>query len=117
MSAAAPSDRHRVALDFFPTLMLGVVAAASLVILCHLAVVLWLAWTSGSPGDPALSYATQNFIEVFSDERTYSVLLDTVAFALISLAVALGFGIPAAWIAERTDFHAKTLLFTLMAVG
>jgi iron(III) transport system permease protein len=97
--------------------MLVTVAGASFVILCHLAVVLWLAWTSGSPGDADLTYTARNFVDVFYDARTYSVLLDTFAFALISLLVALAFGIPAAWIAERTDFHAKTLLFTLMAIG
>ena len=97
--------------------MLAAVVVASIVIFCHLAVVLWLAWTSGSPGDAGLRYTTHNFVEVFSDARTYSVLLDTFAFALVSLLVALAFGIPAAWIAERTDFRAKTLLFTLMAIG
>src|SRR5205085_10644663 len=74
-------------------------------------------WTVGSPGDPDLAYTTRNFAEVFTDARTYTVLLDTLAFAFVSLAVALVFGIPAAWLAERTDFRAKTLLFTLMAVG
>src|SRR5262245_25829425 len=108
---------ERTTRDVLPIVMIIVVAIASFAILCHLAVVLWLAWTTGSPGDPALGYTAQNFIEVFSDQRTYTVLLDTIAFALISLVVALGFGIPAAWIAERTDFRAKTLLFTLMAVG
>jgi iron(III) transport system permease protein len=103
--------------DAMPVLMLIAVVAASLVILCHLAVVLWLAWTNGSPGDPDLSYTAQNFVEVFSDPRTFTVLLDTIWFSSISLAVALAFGIPAAWLAERTDFPAKTLLFTLMAVG
>ncbi len=100
-----------------PLLMLIAVVSASLVILCHLAVVLWLAWTNGSPGDPDLSYTAQNFVEVFSDPRTFTVLIDTFEFSSISLAVALVFGIPAAWLAERTDFPAKTLLFTLMAVG
>src|SRR5215813_12313607 len=118
MSAAAePSQVRRAAGDLLPAAMLLVVIVASAVILAHLAVVLWLAWTSGTPGDPALVYTAQNFIEVYSDTRTYSVLVDTFAFAFVSLAVALAFGIPAAWLAERTDFHAKTLLFTLMAVG
>ena len=27
------------------------------------------------------------------------------------------FGLPAAWLVERTDLRAKTLLFTLMAIG
>jgi len=117
MSAVAESESQRSVGDTLPAAMLAVVVFASVAILCHLAVVLWLSWTSGSPGEPDLSYTTQNFAEVFSDARTYTVLIDTVGFALISLAVALGFGIPTAWIAERTDFPAKTLLFTLMAIG
>jgi iron(III) transport system permease protein len=103
--------------DLMPAVMLGVVVTASAVVLCHLAVVLWLAWTAGSPGDPDLGYTAQNFVEVFTDPRTYAVLLDTLGFALTSLVVALAFGVPAAWLAERTDFPAKPLLFTLMAVG
>jgi iron(III) transport system permease protein len=109
--------QRRDTIDPMPAIMLVVVMVASVVVVCHLAVVLWLSWTSGRPGDPALSYTAQNFADVFSDRRTYNVLIDTLGFALISLAVALGFGIPAAWLAERTDFRAKTLLFTLMAVG
>ena len=35
----------------------------------------------------------------------------------ISLVVALAFGMPVAWLVERTDFRAKTLLFTLMTIG
>jgi iron(III) transport system permease protein len=108
---------HRTVGDLLPAAMLGIVALTSAAILCDLAVVLWLAFTSGSPGDPALVYTPKNFVLVFSDQRTYSVLIDTFAFAAVSLAVALAFGIPAAWLAERADFAAKTLLFTLMAVG
>jgi iron(III) transport system permease protein len=108
-------SRHRIG-DLLPGGMLAVVVFVSLIILCHLAVVLWLAWTTGSPGAD-LAYTTQNFVETFSDARTYTALTNSLAFAFISLVVALAFGIPAAWLAERTDFRAKTLLFTLMAVG
>jgi iron(III) transport system permease protein len=114
---AEPLQERRTAGDLLPAGMLLVVILSSVVILAHLGVVLWLAWTSGSPGDPDLTYTAGNFVEVFSDARTYSVLVDTFAFAFVSLAVALAFGIPAAWLAERTDFRAKTLLFTLMAIG
>jgi iron(III) transport system permease protein len=112
-----PSPRLRDLGDAMPVIMLLVVAGASIVVVGHLAVVLWLSWTNGSPGDPDLTYTAQNFVEVFSDPRTFTVLRDTIDFSLIALAVALAFGIPAAWLAERTDFPAKTLLFTLMAVG
>jgi iron(III) transport system permease protein len=110
-------SQRRQSLDLMPAIMLLVVVVASVVVVCHLVVVLWLSWTSGRPDDPELRYTARNFIEVFSDQRTYSVLIDTLGFALISLVVALVFGIPAAWLAERTDLRAKTLLFTLMAVG
>ena len=54
---------------------------------------------------------------MFSDARTYSVLRDTIGFSFVSLFIALLFGLPAAWFVERTDLCAKTLLFTLMAIG
>jgi iron(III) transport system permease protein len=115
-ASANPSSRRDFG-DALPAVMLLVVVGTSALVLCLLGVVLWLSWTNGSPGDADLSYTAQNFVEVFSDPRTFTVLLDTIGFSLISLLVALAFGVPAAWLAERTDFPAKTLLFTLMAVG
>jgi iron(III) transport system permease protein len=100
-----------------PACMLGVVAIASLVVLAHLAVVVWLSGIDGSPGAVDLRYTTQNYIDVFADARTYGVLIDTIAFASVSLIVALGFGIPVAWLAERTDLPAKRLIFPIMAIG
>src|SRR6202140_634904 len=100
-----------------PAVMLLVVTGTSLLVLCLLGVVLWLSLTDGSPGDPDLAYTAHNFVEVFSDPRTFAVLRDTIEFSFIALVIALAFGIPAAWLAERTDFPAKTLLFTLMAIG
>jgi iron(III) transport system permease protein len=103
--------------EAMPAVTLVVVVATSAVVLCHLAVVLWLSFTDGSPGISTLTYTLGNFSEVFGTPQTYSILVDTFEFALVSLVVALGFGIPIAWIVERTDFPAKTLLFTLMAIG
>ena len=117
MISAEREQKSRTLGDLLPATTLGLVLLTSLVILCHLAVVLWLSWTSGRPGDPDLTYTTHNFVEVFSDARTYTVLLNTFAFAFVALTIALAFGVPIAWIAERTDFRAKTLLFTLMAIG
>ena len=104
-------------IDVMPIGMFVVVIVVSSIILAHLAVVIWLSWTDGTPGDAKFIYTANNFIQVFSDVRTYSVLRDTVGFSLISLVISLLFGLPAAWLVERTDLRAKTLLFTLMAVG
>ncbi|HEY2228355.1 MAG TPA: iron ABC transporter permease [Xanthobacteraceae bacterium] len=110
------TSRHHLG-DAMPAVMLVVVLGTSATVLCLLGMVLWLSWTNGSPGDADLTYTAQNFVEVFSDPRTFRVLLDTIDFSLIALVVALAFGVPAAWLAERTDFPAKAFLFTLMAVG
>jgi len=116
MSKPGYSDKRGYG-DIMPIGMLTVVIIVSLIILAHLAVVIWLSFADGTPGDPKLAYTAKNFIEVFSDVRTYSVLRETLAFSLVSLLIALAFGLPAAWLAERTDLRGKTLLFTLMAIG
>jgi iron(III) transport system permease protein len=116
MSTVAEPATQRRTFDLLPATMLIAVIGTSFIILCHLVVVLWLSFSDGTPGT-GLVYTSANYTEVFSDGRTYTVLIDTFLFAFVSLAVALGIGIPVAWIAERTDFRAKTLLFTLMAVG
>lgn len=103
--------------DWMPAGMLAFVVTATLVILALLATILWLSFTDSAPGSAQLSYTAGNFKEVFSDARTYGVLLNTVGFSAVSLAVALSFGLPIAWLVERTDLCAKSLPFTLMAVG
>jgi iron(III) transport system permease protein len=99
------------------TILLVGVAAVSAIVLGLLAVVIWLAFIEGSPGIGATVYTLANFAEVLADARTGQVILDTTVFSCISLAVALGFGIPAAWLVSRTDLPGKTLLFTLMTIG
>lgn len=103
--------------DWMTAGMLTIVVAATLAILAHLGAVLWLSFIDSAPGNPRLIYTAGNFSAVFFDARTYGVLLNTVGFSAVSLAVALLFGIPIAWLVERTDLRCKSLPFTLMAVG
>ncbi len=103
--------------DWMPAGMLAIVVAAALVILALLTTVLWLSFTDSAPGNPRLIYTAGNFSEVFSDARTYGTLVNTIGFSSVSLVVALLFGLPIAWLVERTDLRAKSLPFTLMAVG
>jgi iron(III) transport system permease protein len=103
--------------DWMPVGMLAIVVATTFVILALLATVLWLSFIDSAPGNPRSIYTVGNFSEVFSDARTYGVLLNTLGFAAVSLLVALAFGLPIAWLVERTDLRAKSLPFTFMAVG
>ena len=82
-----------------------------------LVVVFWLSFFEGSLLDPVIRYSFNNYVKVFSEPFTYKVLWNTAGFTLIALAVSLLFGLPAAWLVERTDFPRKHCLLTLMTVG
>ena len=97
--------------------MVGVASFFSLLILAPLVVVFWLSFFEGSLLDPVIRYSFNNYIKVFSEPFTYKVLWNTAGFSLIALTVSFLFGLPAAWLVERTDFPGKTVLLTLMTVG
>jgi len=103
--------------DPWPRVILAVVVAVSAIILIELAVVLWIGVLKDTPGVSAIQYSASHYTSVFSDPFTYKVLLNTFGFSFVTLAVALVFGAPAAWLAERTDLPGKTLAFTLMTIG
>lgn len=98
-------------------LLLAIVLAVSAVVLALLACVVWLSLRSGDPADPDAVYSLSNFSEILAEPFTWRVLANTLQFALIALAVAMLFGLPAAWLFARTDLPGKTLLATLMTVG
>jgi iron(III) transport system permease protein len=97
--------------------MLAVATLASLCVAILLLAILWLSFTDGTPGDPALGYTLGHYAEIFSDRFTYRVLGNTVLFLLVTLAVAFALALPIAWLIERTDFPGKPVVFTLMTVA
>ena len=97
--------------------MLVTVVVVCFAIIVLLVVVLWLSFFQGLPGDTNVEYNLGNYAEVFSEENTYRVVLDTIEFSFITLIVAMGFGIPLAWLVERTDLGAKTFMYTVMTLG
>ena len=103
--------------DPWAWLMVGVASFFSLLILAPLVVVFWLSFFEGSLLDPVIRYSFNNYVKVFTEPFTYKVLWNTAGFSLIALAVSFLFGLPAAWLVERTDFPGRTLLLTLMTVG
>jgi iron(III) transport system permease protein len=97
--------------------MTVLVAVTGIGIISMLAVVLWLSVYSGLPGDPTGTYTIQNYVQAFGDGYTYVVLFNTFCFSFVALIVALFFGIPCAWLVERTNLPGKALVLTLMTVG
>lgn len=103
--------------DVGPHIFLGAVIFASVIIVALIAVVVWLSFRDGMAGDSNAVWTTANYPEIFLNPFTYRVLLNTFEFAVVVLIVSLGFGVPAAWLVERTDLPGKNVVFTFMAVG
>ncbi len=103
--------------DILPPIMVGAAVLASLTVLSLLVVIFWLSFVDGSPGDEDLTYTLWYYSEIFLDPFTYRVLLNTVLFSTITLAVALILALPMVWIVERTDFPGKPIVFTLLTIA
>ncbi len=97
--------------------MFLIVLAVSLFIIVLPGIIFWLSVREGRPIDPDAVYSFVHYIDVFTDSFAYEVLLNTLGFSVVTLVVALGFGLPTAWLAERTDLPGKSLLYTLMTIG
>jgi iron(III) transport system permease protein len=63
------------------------------------------------------SLTLANFQAVFADPFVYRALANTVGFAAVSVVTALCFGLPIAWIAERTDLPGRGAIYPLMTAG
>jgi iron(III) transport system permease protein len=103
--------------DPLPGAMLALAIAVGIVILMLLAATIWLSFRDGPPDSAAARYSVTNYTELFREPATYAVIANTVGFAAMTLVVAMVFGVPIAWLVERTDFRGKTLTFTMMTVG
>ena len=110
------TSRSGRARDPLPPLMLVLTIATSVVIIACLLTVFWISFIKGDP-DAAHSYTLSNYPAVVTDARTWQVLWNTLGFAVSSLLVSFLFGLPAAWLVERTDLPGKPVVFTLMTIG
>jgi len=109
--------KHRV--DMLPRVMLGLVCAASAIILGLVLMMIWMSFYEELDDilDFSFNHSLANYVSVLTDPFNLKVLIDTLLFATIAVLVAGFFGVPAAWLAERTDMPGKTALFTFMTIG
>src|SRR5689334_15769877 len=94
--------------------MVVLVGFLSLFILAIPVIVIVLSFREGRPIDPESDYSFIHYAKVFTDVVAYQAMWNTVTFTAVTLIVAFGFGLPAAWLAERTDLPGKPALYTLM---
>jgi iron(III) transport system permease protein len=80
-------------------------------------VMFWISLQKGAFGTPSASFTLSNYGAVFTDPFIYRVAANTLVFTLTATCVALFFGLPIAWLVERTTLGGKTLIYALMTLG
>jgi iron(III) transport system permease protein len=87
------------------------------VILMLVLAMFWVSFQKGAFGTPSATYTLENYREVLTDPFIYTVVINTLVFTATATFFALLFGLPIAWLAERTTIPGKTLIYTLMTLG
>src|SRR5687768_955034 len=77
-------------------------------------VVCWISVQKGAVGTPSAIYTLGKYLDVFSAPFVLRVAANTITFTITATAIALLFGLPIAWLADRTDLPGKTLIYAIM---
>ena len=94
----------------------GIAGSAALAIIGLLTMVVWMSLRTGVPGQ-ASSYTLSNYASLLTDPYTYRVMVTTLQFAAVTIAVSIPLGFLFAWFIERTDLPHKALAMSLLGVG
>jgi iron(III) transport system permease protein len=76
--------------------------------------ILWMSFSTGLPFESSFSLA--NYAEVFGSGQFWEVVLNTVWVGLGTVGIAIFFGIPLAWLLNRTDIPMRSLFITMLAI-
>jgi len=97
--------------------LLSLAALPMAVILILIITMFWVSVQRGALGTPSAIYTLANYQEVFADPFIVGVAVNTLIFTTTATFVALLFGLPVAWLVERTTLPGKTLLYAIMTLG
>ena len=96
---------------------LSLAAMPMAVILVLVIAMFWVSLQKGAFGTPSAIYTLANYREVLADPFIIGVVANTLIFTITATFFALFFGLPVAWLVERTTLPGKTLLYAIMTLG
>jgi iron(III) transport system permease protein len=102
--------------DGSQVLLLGVAGIAALAIIGLLAMIVWMSLRTGVPGQTS-SYTASNYTALITDPYSYRVMVTTLVFSAVTIAVSVPLGFLFAWLIERTDLPYKALAMSLLSIG
>jgi iron(III) transport system permease protein len=94
----------------------GVAGLAALAIIGLLITIVWMSFRTGVPGQ-ASPYTLSNYTSLLADPYNYKVMVTTLIFSAVTIAVAIPLGFLFAWFIERTDLRYKALAMSLLSIG
>jgi len=79
-----------------------------------LAIIVWSSVVQDMTAGLASHFTLQHYRALFDDPLIYTALANTAWFVVVTVAVAMSFGVAAAWLVERTDLPGKKTVYSLM---
>jgi iron(III) transport system permease protein len=109
--------RHRSwSINWSQAAIAAVAGFASLAIVGLLATIVWMSFRTGVPGQVS-PFTLSNYASLLTDPYNYKVMVTTLIFSAITIAVAIPLGFLFAWFIERTDLRYKALAMSLLSIG
>lgn len=96
--------------------LVAIAGFSALAILSLLFMIVWMSLRTGVPGQPS-AYTLSNYTALLADPYTYRVMVTTLIFAAVTIAVSVPLGFVFAWLIERTDMPGKALAMSLLSIG
>lgn len=103
-------------LDGSKLFLIGIAGLAAFAILGLLAMIFWMSLRTGVPGQVS-SYTLGNYTALLTDSYNYRVMVTTLIFAAITIAIAVPLGFIFAWFIERTDMPYRATAMSLLGIG
>ena len=95
----------------------GIMMAANIAALLIVVLLGTVVWISVQESVVAPALTARHYVELVTDPAAYHALANTGVFAAAVVFWALLFGVPIAWLTERTDLGKKSAVASLMTLG
>lgn len=99
-----------------PTLIV-LAALPMLVILTLVSVLILISFQTGILGTSDAVYTLSNYVDVFDDSIFLEAVSNTIIFSITATVIAMGIGLPIAWVTERTNLPGKSWIYVIMTLG
>ena len=98
--------------------LLFIIAALPLFLVVGLLIIIiWISLLGDVSKGLTFNFSFKQFSAIVSDPLLWTALSNTISFSLVSVFVAMFFGITSAWLVERTDLPGKRIVYFMMTIG